>query len=529
MMQKRFLCSRTDPVVRTRAGLLRGFLFDGIYKFYGVKYADAKRFRRPTEVGPWEGVKDALGYGYVCPMLNDPKPGPGELRCPHRYWPADENCQYLNVWTASLDETAKKPVMVWLHGGGFSEGSSIEQRAYDGTNLARDGDVVVVSLNHRLNILGFLDLSPYGERYANSANAGMEDIVVALRWVRDNIARFGGDPDNVTLFGQSGGGAKINVLLQTPAADGLFRRGIIESGIMDGLGRNGTVTNFGLGYLYPMDSRPIVEALVKELGLDGVRDLETVPYPALAAAYKKVAPGLLAREQYVGNSPMPNHFYLGDPLAVGFTEHAKTVPLIVGSVMNEFKGFAPTPNEKLEKDPRAVIAEVYGEANADRMIELFRAAYPGKSLRDLADMDDIFRRPGIEYLELRAKECSAPSYSYMWVPDFDIDGGGGAWHCSEIPFVFRNAASTPFASAIPGGEKLEDQISGAWLSFARTGDPNHPGLPAWPPCRERDEACMLFDAACQVRHNHDHALMAAYAQCMSDRKGVDLADIDIQH
>ena len=234
-MARDFMCTKTEPVVQTKAGKLRGFRIDGVYAFHGVKYADAKRFQQPEPVQPWEGIKNALAYGYVCPMLKQDEPN-NELMVPHRYWPLDENCQYLNIWTKSLDPSAKKPVLVWLHGGGFAAGSSIEHIAYEGENMSRYGDVVVVSLNHRLNILGYLDLSPFGEKYANSGNAGSADMVAALQWIHDNIAGFGGDPDNVTLFGQSGGGMKVWTLMQTPAADGLFHKGIVQSGCIDGEG-----------------------------------------------------------------------------------------------------------------------------------------------------------------------------------------------------------------------------------------------------------------------------------------------------
>ena len=170
-MARNFMCTKTDPVVETKAGKLRGFQLDGTYAFHGVKYADAKRFHQPTPVEPWEGIKNALAYGYVCPMLQQDQPS-NELMVPHRYWPLDENCQYLNIWTQSVDKNAKKPVMVWLHGGGFAAGSSIEHIAYEGENMSKYGDVVVISLNHRLNILGYLDLSPFGEEYKNSGNAG---------------------------------------------------------------------------------------------------------------------------------------------------------------------------------------------------------------------------------------------------------------------------------------------------------------------------------------------------------------------
>ena len=181
------MCTKTDPVVETKAGKLRGFQLDGTYAFHGVKYADAKRFHQPTPVEPWEGIKNALAYGYVCPMLQQDQPS-NELMVPHRYWPLDENCQYLNIWTQHLDPNAKKPVLVWLHGGGFAAGSSIEHIAYEGENMSKYGDVVVISLNHRLNILGYLDLSPFGEEYKNSGNAGNADMVAALQWIHENLS-----------------------------------------------------------------------------------------------------------------------------------------------------------------------------------------------------------------------------------------------------------------------------------------------------------------------------------------------------
>lgn len=252
-MAKQFLCSLDAPIVETVSGKVRGFQVDGTYTFHGIPYAKAKRFQMPEPFPSWKdrGVYDAHSYGFVCPML-DRETAWGEICVPHRYWPKDENCQYLNVWTQSLDETAKRPVMVWFHGGGFSAGSSIEQIAYDGENLSKFGDVVVVTVNHRLNILGYLDLSPYGEKYWNSGNVGNADLVASLQWVHDNIARFGGDPENVTIFGQSGGGGKVTSLMQTPAADGLFHKAIIMSGIADGRGLMNSKNT---------DSRPLIQAI----------------------------------------------------------------------------------------------------------------------------------------------------------------------------------------------------------------------------------------------------------------------------
>ena len=252
-----FVCSKTDPVVETKAGKVRGFRLNTTYAFHGIHYAEADRFQMPQPVKPWKGIKNALAYGYVCPLLKQDEPNM-EVLVPHRYWPQDEHCQNLNVWTQSLDPGAKKPVMVWLHGGGFSAGSAIEHVAYEGDHLSEFGDVVVVSVNHRLNILGYLDLSPFGEKYKNSANAGNADMVAALQWVHDNIAAFGGDPENVTIFGQSGGGMKVATLMNTPAADGLFQKGIIESGVYE-------------AKVYQKedgDGTVIVKALLKELNLD---------------------------------------------------------------------------------------------------------------------------------------------------------------------------------------------------------------------------------------------------------------------
>ena len=206
-LKSQVICNIDEPIVETKAGKLRGLIADGTYIFRGIRYAEAERFHLPRPVRPWEGVKNAIAFGPVCPEESTPI-ARDQYYVPHYHHMQSEDCQYLNIWTRSVDREAKKPVMVWIHGGLFDTGSGIELYAYDGEELAAFGDVVVVSLNHRLNVLGFLDLSAYGEEYRYSGNVGMADIVEALRWVRENIAAFGGDPDNVTLFGQSGGGQK---------------------------------------------------------------------------------------------------------------------------------------------------------------------------------------------------------------------------------------------------------------------------------------------------------------------------------
>lgn len=496
-MAKKFICSTTEPIVQTKAGKVRGYLLDGTYTFHGIKYAEAERFQMPTEVQPWDGVKDALSFGYVCPLMNQEVPR-GEIMVKHLYWPQDEGCQNLNVWTQSLCPDAKKPVMVWFHGGGFSSGSAIEHVAYEGENMSRYGDVVVVTVNHRLNILGYLDLSPFGKKYANSGNAGNADLVASLKWVHDNIANFGGDPENVTIFGQSGGGAKVTSLMQTPSANGLFRKGIIQSGIAD------------FGPRPKGDGTQIVNAMLKELGFaeEDVEKLETVPYGQMAAAYNKVYKALANQGIYVGCNPIPNEFYVGDTKEFGFTEHARSIPLMVGSVMAEF-AFMPNIPDKYalsEEEIKPMIEKKFGAAS-DELIALFKKAYPSKSLTDLLFLDSFCRHATTAFIENRSAYRETPIFSYLFTYEFPYDDGKPAWHCSEIPFVFHNTDKVPVCNEPGVTDKLEELIFGAWINFARNGNPSHPGLPNWPSCKPGEETVMIFDRRCETKCNFDNELI----------------------
>jgi para-nitrobenzyl esterase len=496
-MARQFLCSDTEPVAQTRAGKLRGFLLDGVYAFHGIKYADAGRFQAPKPVAPWEGIKDALSYGPIAPLLENPAPS-GEIMIPHRFWPEHEHCQYLNVWTPGLDG-AKRPVMVWLHGGGFSAGSSIEQVAYEGDHLSKWGDVVVVSLNHRLNILGYFDMSSFGKKYANSGNAGMADIVEALKWVQENIAAFGGDPGNVTVFGQSGGGMKVTVLGQIPEAAGLFHKGIVMSGVIE-----------MMAFAPPRDDRALAKHILEELGLGEVdaEKLETLPFPALARAFNRVSKKMRGQGGFIDWGPRPNEWYPGDPLQTGFSAFAKSFPTMVGSVIAEF-GFGPgIPGRRglSSEARRAKIAERYGN-HADELIALFKTAYPGRNELDILSLDTLFRPGALRYIDRKAAEASAPVYSYLFALEFDYDGGKSAWHCSDIPFVFRNTDRVAVCNIEGVTEKLEDQISGAYVNFARTGNPNHATLPQWPAWSSGHKATMVFDRESGVRVDHEQALL----------------------
>ncbi len=495
-MARQFVCD-DSTVVQTVAGKLQGFKLDSTYIFEGIKYADAKRFQSPVPVQPWDGVKTATSYGYVCPLLYQESPE-GEVMVPHRYWPMDENCQYLNVWTQSIDPEAKKPVMVWLHGGGFTAGSSIEQVAYDGENMSKYGDIVFVSLNHRENILGYLDLSYYSDKYANSANVGTEDMVAALRWIRDNIRQFGGDPDNVTLMGQSGGGMKIWTLMQTPAADGLFHKGIIMSGVLDGI--------------MIEDSTPeISQAIMAELGIseNEVEKLETVPYNVLAATHCKLYMKFDKERKYAGINPSKSAFYCGEPRANGFTEHAKTIPIIIGTNFAELSFGAGVKNKASlsEEEITAMIVDKYGADYAEKMIPLFKEAYPRKNLADLLYLDPYFRTPTREFIDAKAQHQEAPTWAYLFAFELPLNGGTLSFHCSDIPFALHNTSLVP-GSNVPGAsDKMENEMFSAWVSFARYGNPNCPALPEWPACTPGDEPTMIFDRICEVRHNHDHELV----------------------
>lgn len=509
-MGRYFYCSKTGPIVETKAGKIRGFQVDSTYTFHGIKYADAKRFQAPQPVKPWKGVKDALAYGYVSPLMEQDKPTM-EVLIPHRYWLEDENCQYLNIWTQSLDRQAKKPVMVWFHGGGFFAGSSIEHVAYEGDHLSEFGDVVVVSVNHRLNVLGYLDLSPFGEKYKNSGNAGNADLVAALKWIQENIEGFGGDPANVTIFGQSGGGMKVYSLMNTPEADGLFAKGIIQSGVLgkykgkairDDKGENG---------------RELVTAMLEELGLgvEEVEKLETIPYAALRDAYRKVAPAIAEKGGYTGNRPLANDWYVGDPRTVGFTEHAKTIPVLIGSVFGEFD-FGPVPEGKQEmsrEEAVELLKRRFGE-DAEAVAAEFEKVYPGKKLAAALSLDTLFRVPSADFARLKSMHKESGTWSYLFTYEFPFDGGKEAWHCSEIPFVFHNIDRVPVCNEPGVTDRLQEKLASIWVNFARYGSPQIASLPAWPACKDGIEHTMLLDVECKLVTNHDDQLQKLMADHM---------------
>lgn len=497
------------PIVETKAGLLRGLISEGTYIFRGIPYAAAKRFHMPEPVQPWQGVRDAAVYGYVCPELNncDIK---GDYVVRHMFYPMDEDCLSLNIWTQDINPNAKKPVLFWLHGGGFTEGSGINHYAYDGEEMSKFGDVVVVSINHRLNVLGYLDLSAYGEKYRHSGNLGQADIVAALEWVRDNIAKFGGDPNNVTIFGQSGGGGKVTTLMQMPAADGLYHRAIIMSGV---LGSKRT-QNKPAGQ--ESHSRELARLVLKNAGIspENIEEIEIIPYHALAdaanAALEEISSDVNMR---LGFYPVPDgEYYVGSPFEVGFRPETRDIPLMVGSVISEFiyrvddERAAGSRNDWSEELKIDLIKRKLGK-NAYAAIKEFREAYPGRNIADLLFVDSLVRKASIDYVRLNAETSSTKTFNYLFCLEMACNDGMMPSHNCDIPYAFHNACFLE-AFYIPGiTEKVQDIMCGAFVNFARTGDPNGPGIPEWEAVTPDNVPTMIFDKESKCVTDHDAKLI----------------------
>ena len=433
--------SAKATTVQTASGPVAGYIDDGVYIYKGIPYARADRFQPAMDPEPWTEVRSSRAYGPTCPQ--DKRTGwYSDAQAFSMHWDdgfPDEDCLRVNVWTGGIGDGGKRPVMVWLHGGGFRAGSGQELISYDGTNLARDHGIVVVTLNHRLNVLGFLDLSAYGAKYAHSGNLGMTDIVKALEWVRDNIANFGGDPANVTIFGQSGGGGKVSTLMAMPSAKGLFSKAIVESGSITEL-------------MTPKYSRRVGAATVANLGLNPSRidDIAAVPYGILLDAYNQAVRTVCEEARQDGVFPQ------NVLSAILFGQ----VPVVDGEIIPAQPG---TPEAlALSKEVPTIIGTTYHEFTRDREDPIFKPL----AERQAAD---------------RTANGCAPVYFYQFVWQSPVlDGALGSTHCLEIPFVFDNVLL--HRTFTGGGEEaveLGHRISRLWTSFARTGKPEAANMPAW--------------------------------------------------
>ena len=490
--------------VCTKAGVLRGVISDGTYIFRGVRYAQARRFHLPAPPEPWEGVKEAITYGNACPEIFTCVPH-DQYIVPHYFTVQSEDCQFLNIWTQHIQDSVQRPVMVWFQGGGMMTGSGVEHYAYDGEELSKFGDVVIVTLNHRLNVLGFLDLSEYGEEYRYSGNAGIADMVAALEWIKDNIENFGGDPDRVMIFGQSGGGGKVMSMLQSPKAAGLFQRACLQSGGMRA--ENDMPREI---------SNKLTANVLEYLKIEPthIAELERVHYDELACAADYAMNRLSREEKYpVMFGPVKdNYYYSGNPFKNGFIGETKSVPVLCGSVFGEFMNNFASPigkgckNVWTEKYTRELLHAEYGE-RMEEIIHAFQKAYPDKRIADILFMDAEMRRNVIAFAGLRSDFTEAPVYNYQFSLESPFNGGTVSWHNAEIPYVFHNAEFLE-PSFIPDVTcKLQDIMSRAWVNFAETGDPNGCGVPQWKAFGKEENPTMIFDRECSLGENHDSELL----------------------
>lgn len=492
-------------IVTTAQGPIEGIERRGIWQFRGIPYAappvGARRFRAPEPPEPWEGVRSGATFGAtswaepggVTALLGDEAPG------------HDEDCLHLNVFTPGCDDAAR-PVMVWIHGGSFTAGSG-STPWYDGTALAIRGDVVVVTINYRLGALGFLWLGDLDDRYRSSGMNGILDQAAALAWVRRNIAAFGGDPDNVTVFGESAGAMSVSTLLATPAAAGLFHRAIAQSGAAEHV----SSTEVASG---------VTAAIMADLGVGSIEELLAVPPAALVESGTRIdaashqEPGRAAA--ITGSLPLifqpviDGAWLPEDPLQAVRAGRAADVPLLIGTNLDEWDLFRLGGSGVIADEQLAErFAAVFGDA--ETAIARYAASRPGATPGDLWSAvltDATFRIPAIRLIEARAA-ADAPTYQYLFTwASLAFDGALGSCHALEIPFVFGvldNPATEMIMGLAPGPEhhELSAVMQQSWISFARHGHPGHADLPSWPVADATTWPTMRFDLERALVHDHD--------------------------
>lgn len=482
-------------VVRTSMGEVSGSFNDTIYAFKGIPYAKAERFMPPQDPDSWEGILGCTQFGPVArqtvPWYPDSMQNEQELFS-------------VNVWTQGIMDGKKRPVMLWLHGGGFRVGSSNDPMTY-GEALAKKGDIVMVSINHRLNILGFLDLSACGEKYTKSANVGMLDIVHALEWIQNNIEHFGGNPADVTIVGESGGGGKVGTLMCMPSANGLFKKAIIQSGTI-------------LNTMTKEKSQELGLTVLEKLGLtpDDVGKLDTVSYRNLVQAGNEAiteisGPRKPGSPTMFGFAPSADgDILLQQPFSPGFADISKGIPLMIGSTLNELM-----PTSYGEKDltlelAKERLAAQYGD-KTDQYVELFAEAYPDYTPQDLLSIDNVFRPFTIRTADIWAEESGAPLYVYFLAWKSAVDNASkGSFHGLDIPLAFNTVdLRADWTGNTKAAWELADKMSSAWINFVKTGNPNVKGvLPEWEPYTAENGVTMYFDDQCSIVNNHDRELMS---------------------
>ncbi len=488
-------------VAATQYGRVRGYVDDGVLTFKGVPYGATtggeNRWLPAKPPAAWDGELPALTYGANCPQrLHDWSSEQTFLQQWTDGWQSEDMLK-VNVWTPSL--SGKRPVMVYLHGGGYFFGSAYELASQDGAQMARHHDVVCVTVNHRLNILGFFDVSSIGgPAYADSMNVGMTDLVAALRWVRDNIASFGGDPGCVMIYGQSGGGSKVTTLLGMPSAEGLIHRASAQSG---GGG------NLPTGE----ESSDFAKRVIAELGVTDVAALQKMEWSRLNEAGMKVAaklnppPGTAGpfAVRRVGSGPSVDgrvitmrSFFDGAP------DISKNVPMLMGSVSEEGNSMRSRPTEA---EWLATLAKNYGEAKAQALAAALRKAHPEKSIRTLSYMcsggglNGLGMRNNVTRMAtMKHEQKAAPVFTWYFTWPSPMLEDAGAWHTAELAFCFDNTARCAQGTGNgPKAQTLARKMATAWASFARTGNPGQPGLP-WASFEPTRCPTMVFDDECRM-------------------------------
>lgn len=482
----------SPPVIETANGKLRGEARNGVNAFLGIRYGEstggANRFLPPVPVTPWAGVRDATSFGASAPQ------NPESLGAMERWYteiqPISEDCLFLNVFAPERDAHAKRPVMVWLHGGGWSSCAGTAP-GFDGTRLARDGDVVAVTVNHRLNVFGYLYFGEDDPRFSRAGNAGMLDLVAALRWVRDNIAAFGGDPGNVTIFGQSGGSAKVASLMAMPAAHGLFHKAVIES------------CSGGMALDQPDEAARQAHALAARLGIpafDG-KALQALPMQTLLGAMKTVKTPF--------RPVLDHHNFVRDPFTPDPSPLAATVPLLIGNAATEttlYLSIDPKNLKLTADDVHRRLSKLLkiDDRQTSRIEDVYRATMNDPTPSDVlaaVTTDYVFRR---NTTLLAARDSSqAPVYTYVfdWKTPV-MDGLLHSPHTIEVPFVFGNIReASGLIGTGPELPQLSRDVMNAWVAFARTGNPDCQYLPRWPRYNVTTKETMMLDTQSHVERD----------------------------